>query len=92
MIKIINKHDIVMMMMVPIMYTLQIWSRVYLNTELFTIYHVMLLSACYGGYITLRLFTSLQKRLALKKGLSKELDEINRLEKKDKNDRPRWIK
>lgn len=48
----------------------------------FTFWHFMLISSAYGGYITLRLFTSFQMSLAEKKGMLKEYEEINRLEKK----------
>lgn len=47
----------------------------------FTFWHFMLISSAYGGYITLRLFTSFQRGLAEKKGMLREYEEINRLEK-----------
>lgn len=80
-----HKDDIAMIVFIPVLYIIQL----YLNV--FTIYHIMALSFAYGGYTVLRLFVYVQQKMAIKKGLVKELDEINRIDK-DKSDRPRWIK
>jgi hypothetical protein len=90
--KYINKNDLMMLSLIPVIIMSDWFFKTFYNLETFHFWHVVLISDGYGGYITLRLFTSYQKRLALKKGLSKELDEINRIGKQDKNDRPRWIK
>lgn len=73
----IEKYDIIM-----ILTALGIGSFHVYVLPAFTFWHFMLISSAYGGYITLRLFAHFQRNLAEKKGMLKEYDEINRIEKK----------
>jgi len=80
------------MLLVPLIFGLQEGFRIAFSIVLFDNYSAMFLCACYGGYITLRLFTTVQQRNAVKKGLVKELEDINKIGDKDWRDKPRWIK
>lgn len=75
-----------MILLIPSIYIINLFLSV------FNIYHIIAISFAYGAYVMIRTFTTIQEKMAFKKGLSKELEEINKLEKKDRNDRPRWIK
>jgi len=77
----IDVYDITMILFIPLMYVMNIFN-------LFNIFHVILLSSAYGAYVMLRVYTSFQRKMAIKRGLLSELDRINKLEKRAK----RWIK
>jgi len=90
--KYINKSDIHMILLVPLIFALQEAFRLSFSIELFNNYSAMFLCACYGGYIVLRLFTTVQQKNAVKKNLVRELEDINKIGDKDWRDKPRWIK
>ena len=81
-----------MILLVPLVFALQEGFRLSFNIELFDTYGAMFLSGCFGGYITLRLFTTVQQKNAVKKNLVRELEDINKIGDKDWRDKPRWIK
>jgi len=90
--KYINKSDIHMILLIPLIFALQEGFRLAYSIVLFDNYSAMFLCACYGGYITLRLFTTVQQMNAVKKGLVRELEDINKIGDKNWRDKPRWIK
>jgi hypothetical protein len=91
-IKYIDKQDILMIGLLLILYPMHLLFRLYFQQELFNVYHISAISFGYGGYIVLRLFTFVQERNAVKKGLTSELKRINEIGNRDDRDKPRWIK
>jgi len=90
--KHIGIGDILMIIMIPILYAMQEISMKSLGIVLFSIYHIIALSGVYGAWIAINVFSFLQHRNAVKKGLVKALEDINKIGDKDWRDKPRWIK
>lgn len=82
--KQIPKTDFIMGMYFAIIIIADYYFKAYHNIETFTIWHLLIISSGYGGYITLRLFTWFIRARAKRIGMEYELDKILSLKKRDK--------